>query len=338
MKPHVLCSISTKGRYLTTLPLAIQSVIMQTRPPNHVIIYDDNHDAIDPRNSPVYDNLFKIMSSKGISWEWIWAHKKGQHHNHQMANQKASEWVWRVDDDNQPEPTVLETLLSHVNDQVGGVAVACLTPSWDQSPRNVTGLIENVDSEGNIQWGRILKKQRVQHLHCSFLYRAHVCDYNLGLSQVAHREETLFSWNLHKLGYELWVVPGPVTWHMKLEEGGIRSSHQTAMYDRDNQIFHNFLKYKDNTIVVLDNGMGDHIVFKRLLSLLHNPVVFSCYPEIIPGRSIQEARDLFADLDAWNIYKKMNEWKWDQSLESAYRKLYHVKPQVITTQFQVQGP
>jgi hypothetical protein len=78
-------------------------------------------------------------------------------------------------------------------------------------------------------------------------------------------------------------------------------------------------------VVVLDNGMGDHIVFKRLLPLIKNPKVYSCYPDIIPGDSIQSARNMFGDLDEWNIYKKMHEWQWDQSLESAYKKLYGVK-------------
>jgi hypothetical protein len=50
--------------------------------------------------------------------------------------------------------------------------------------------------------------------------------------------------------------------------------------------------------------------------------VFTCYPEIIPGRSIAEAQALFGDLDQWNIYKKMAEWNWKGSLEDAFRKLY----------------
>jgi hypothetical protein len=41
-KNKILCSISTKGRYHTFLPLAIQSVISQTRKPDLLIIYDDN--------------------------------------------------------------------------------------------------------------------------------------------------------------------------------------------------------------------------------------------------------------------------------------------------------
>jgi hypothetical protein len=68
--------------------------------------------------------------------------------------------------------------------------------------------------------------------------------------------------------------------------------------------------------------MGDHIVFNRVLPEIKNPVVFTCYPEIVPGRSIEEAQALFGDLGRFNIYGKMDQWKWKDSLENAYRKLY----------------
>ena len=68
--------------------------------------------------------------------------------------------------------------------------------------------------------------------------------------------------------------------------------------------------------------MGDHIVFSKILPEIKNPVVFTCYPEIINGYSIAEAQALFGDIDQWNIYKKMDQWKWKESLQSAYRKMY----------------
>ena len=74
--------------------------------------------------------------------------------------------------------------------------------------------------------------------------------------------------------------------------------------------------------MVLNNGAGDHIVFSRILPDLRNPVVFTCYPEIVPGRSIAEAKALFGDIEHWNIYKKMDQWGWSGSLEDAYRKFY----------------
>lgn len=96
------------------------------------------------------------------------------------------------------------------------------------------------------------------------------------------------------------------------------------MYDHDEQIFRNFLEHKDKTIVVLDSGMGDHVVFKHVLPLIKNPIIYSCYPDIVPGKSIQEAKDTFGDIDHWNIYKKMDQWQWKDSLENAFKKLYIV--------------
>lgn len=99
---------------------------------------------------------------------------------------------------------------------------------------------------------------------------------------------------------------------------------EAEMFDHDEQIFRNHVGLKEHTIVVLDSGMGDHIVFKHVLPYIKNPVVFSCYPDIVPGRSIQEAIDLLGDIGHYNIYRKMDEWKWTESLEKAFRKLYGV--------------
>lgn len=318
--PRVLASISTKGRYDTTLPLAIQSVIMQTHKVDKLIVYDDNDPPKDMREVQMYQYLYDIMNLKNIPWEWVWAQKKGQHYNHQMANTSGYDFVWRVDDDCMADPNVLETLLKYMKSDVGGVGGSILTPPF-APVNNVTGKIENINSEPNIQWDYIKDVQEVDHLHCSFLYRAGIVDYNLSLSKAAFREETLFTYGLRQLGYKMLVVPDAVTWHLKNKFGGVRSE-QKEMFDHDDQIFRNYLGFREQTIVVLDCGMGDHIVFNKVLPEIKNPVIFSCYPEIVPGRSIQEAKDLFGSVDEYNIYKKMDQWNWQGSLENAFRKLY----------------
>jgi len=320
--PSVLCSVSTRGRSHTTLPLALQAVMNQTRKPDKIVIFDDNDENQDLRSDPIYKNLYWMMDAKKIAWEWLWAGKKGQHHNHQMANCMGFDWVWRVDDDAIPEPNVLEVLLAHTGPKVGGVGGSVLMPPNYFEEANPTGKIEAIDHEPNSQWQRVNKIKRVDHLHCSFLYRAGVYDYNLGLSRVAHREETLFSFGLKQKGYELLVVPDAVTWHLKAPSGGIRMEDKQEMFAHDEQIFRNMLAHKDHTIVVLNNGMGDHIVFTHVLPEIKNPLVFGCYPEIIPCRSIAEAKDLFGDIEMYNIYAKMDRWKWKTSLEGAYRKMY----------------
>ena len=321
----VLCSVATRGRYFTTLPLVLNAIINQTKPVDKLVIFDDNDEPQDMRSEMIYQYFFQMLDIKGIAWEWLFADKKGQHHIHQRANTMGYDWVWRCDDDAIPEPDVLERLYYYANgvdNNIGAVGGSVLTPPYMPDTSKVTGKIDNIDSEPNIQWGKIERAKQVEHLHCSFLYRAGVCDYNLGLSRVAHREETLFTYGLHQKGYEILVVPNAVTWHMKNPEGGIRSETKQELYEHDEQIFRNILQYRDRTIVVLNSGLGDHLVFSHVLSAIPNAEVFTCYPEIVPGKSIAEAQHLFGDIDHWNVYKNMDQWKWKDSLENAYRKLY----------------
>ena len=318
----VLCSIATRGRYQTTLPLALNAIINQTKLPDKLVIFDDNDEPEDVRNNNIYQHLFSIMDYKGIKWEWVYAAKKGQHHIHQSANRMGYDWVWRVDDDAIPEPNVLETLYSYSYDEVGAIGGAILTLPINPDTSKNTGKIEDIDREPNIQWAEIKETKEVEHLHCSFLYRAGVHDYNLGLSRVAHREETLFTYGLYLKGYKILAAPHANTWHLKNPQGGIRSETNEQLYKHDELIFRNTLAYKDKKIVVLNCGMGDHIVFKNVMSGITNAEVFTCFPDIVPGRPISEAMSLFGDIDQWSIYKKMAEWNWTDSLENAYKKLY----------------
>jgi hypothetical protein len=318
----VLCSVATKGRYFTTLPLVLSAIINQTKLPDKLIIFDDNDEPQDMRKEFLYQHFFNILNTKKIDWEWLFAGKKGQHHIHQAANSMGFDWVWRVDDDAIPEANVLEKLFNCIRDDVGAIGGATLTPPLQFEHFNPTGKLENIDTEPSLQWKNIKVAKEVEHLHCSFLYRAGIYDYNLGLSRVAHREETLFSYGLYQKGYKLLVIPNAITWHLKNPQGGIRSGSKEEMFRHDEQIFRNTIGFNNQTIVVLNCGLGDHIVFSKMLPELHNPVVFGCYPEVIPCKSIAEAQALFGDLDQWNIYKKMAQWNWQDTLENAFRKLY----------------
>lgn len=324
MKKEILCSISTRGRYDTTLPMAISSVITQTKKPDFLLIQDDNDPPKDVREIQHYNYLLQMLSESGIAWEWLYAEKKGQHHNHQRANYMGYKWVWRLDDDTIADSNVLESLYTYatMNSDVGAVGGSILTPP-SMGEIDATGKIENIYNEPNIQWGRISKKKEVDHLHCSFLYRAGIADYCLNLSRIAHREETLFTYELKKRGYKNYVIPNTITWHLKNKEGGIRDgAHE--MFEHDERIFQNIMQFKDNTIVVLDCGMGDHIIFKKIMPYVKNPIIFSCYPEIVPGRSIAEAQALFGDIHNYNPYVFMDKVNWKGSLIDAFKLFYNV--------------
>ena len=301
--------------------MAIQSVIIQSLLPDKLVLFDDNDEPKDLRDIQHYQYLFRILDEKNIKWEVVFGPKKGQHHNHQMANTMGYEWVWRLDDDTVAESNVLETLMSYTNSKVGAVGGSVLTPPYIKGLQS-TGKIEDIE-EQSIQWDVIRHVKEVDHLHCSFIYRAGIQDYNLSLSRAAFREETLFTFGLKQKDYKLLVVPNAIIWHLKNQSGGVRTNTK-EMFDSDDRIFRNFLQLKDKTIVVLDNGMGDHIIFSHVLKDIKNPEIFSCYPDIVPGRSIGEAIELFGDIDQFNIYRKMDQWNWKDSLENAFRKMYIV--------------
>ena len=162
----ILCSVATRGRYFTTLPLVIQAIANQTTPPDKLIIFDDNDEPQDMREQSLYQNLFYVLKCKGIEWEWLFAGKKGQHHIHQMANTMNYEWVWRVDDDAVPEPSVLEQLLKNINIGIGAVGGTVINPPHMPSYLDSTGLIDNIQTESNIQWGLIKDPKQVEHLYC----------------------------------------------------------------------------------------------------------------------------------------------------------------------------
>ena len=82
------------------------------------------------------------------------------------------------------------------------------------------------------------------------------------------------------------------------------------------------MKFKDYTVVVLNCGLGDHIVFSKVLPKIKKPLVFTCYPEVIEGKSIAEAQAIFGNIDQWSIYKKMDDWKWTRSLQEAFERMY----------------
>lgn len=218
---NILCSISTRGRYDTTLALAINAVAMQELLPDALVIFDDNDKPEDIRNIQHYEYLLRMLDEKKIKWSVLFGEKKGQHFNHQKANTMGYRFVWRVDDDCVPEPDVLKKLFSHMKDDVGAVGGSILTPPFIKGIK-ATGKIEDVKSEPSLQWDYITETKEVDHLHCSFIYRSGIVDYDLRLSPKAHREESIFTYSLKQKGYKI-LITNCVTWHLRSTKGGIRS-------------------------------------------------------------------------------------------------------------------
>ena len=337
-KKEILCSISTRGRYFTTLPTVLFAVINQSKLPDHLVLFDDNDTRVDLREHEIYQHIFKLLDLKGITWEVVFGQCKGQHYNHQIANTMGYKWVWRIDDDVVPEPNVLKELYAHTHEsatvKIGAVGGSIICPTWNldiENPEryNISGKIEDIYTHQNPQWFKIKQYQEVDHLHCSFLYRAGIVDYNLNLSRIAHREESVFTYQLKQKGYKIIIVSNANSYHLKAKEGGIRDG-QLELYEHDENIFQQLLY--NIKLIVLDNGIGDHIVFKSILPELKEKydsiIVACCYPEIFEDEypdlkliSIELAKKSI-NLDNYNIYKFMADNNWSDSLQNAFRKKY----------------
>ena len=242
----LLCTISTRGRYNTTLPLAIQAVAMQTAKIDRLIIFDDNEFVMDLTRIFVYQRLFQILESKGIEVMVMPGCRKGQQHNHQLANKAGYDWVWRIDDDTIPEPNVLSSLLAFTSvENVGAIGGSVLIPGMPLVPSHTgSSLIADIHSKHNSQWGLLDGTEKADHLHCSFLYRAGVVDYELSLSRIGQREETIFTHELHRKGYHIVLTPC-VTWHLEILIGGRRDGRADVLrelFDQDEQFFKERIK------------------------------------------------------------------------------------------------
>ena len=98
------------------------------------------------------------------------------------------------------------------------------------------------------------------------------------------------------------------------------------MYENDEKIFQTIINL--GFLVVLDSGIGDHIVFKSILPDLKNKyeniTIACCYPFVFENEnliSIEQVKKIIP-IDNYNIYKFMYDNNWNDSLENAYRKKY----------------
>jgi hypothetical protein len=276
-------------------------------------------------------------------WEVVFGLGKGQVYNHQKALEMVdTDLIWRIDDDNVPESHVLNKLVSHFHDSsTGAVGGLVLDPKFPSIPSSIaTNDIKDVYLGLNTQWFRQTELCRADHLYSSFVYRkeAGKHGYCLELSPACHREETIFTYEMKRKGWDLWVDPSVITWHYRFSTGGIRSHKDRSCWDWDEQVFKRKLtewgvtvnKYK---LVVLDNGLGDHLAFNLILPELkekykdHKIILFVCYPEVFKDAglvlgSIAETTVMGLNLSDLNIYKWMWDHNWKNSLVDAYRGLY----------------
>ena len=338
----VTAYVSTKGRYLTTLPSCLLSIINQTIKPNKLFIWQDDPETFDLREASIYQKIFALLDKKDIKWEVKFGEGKGQVLNHQkMLDIADTDYIWRVDDDNYIESNVLECLKNHLdnNKKLAAVASAVVDPTY--IPRGIeSGLIKDIHNSVNVQWQKGTELIEVEHLYSSFLYRkiAAKKGYNMNLSRVGHMEETMFTYNMFLDNWKLLVDKTVVTWHLREAHGGIRTEKDISLWKHDEEIFKQYLnniELKDTILVNMDCGIGDHWAFKSILEeiiITKSVIVASAHPKVFEDIdntnlkiiSIAEAYTKFGKykMDELNIYRWCDKYNWKESIVKAMQQIY----------------
>jgi len=351
----VTAVVCTKDRYpqLYNTLLCIQS---QRISPKDLFIYDDSDNKIDIKNIYEWQSLWNMLETRGINVVYKPTNNHGQNKNHQDSVITATtKYIWRVDDDLIFGPNVLYELFSTISlsPKIGAVGPRVSMPNNNTVFEQVSGKMQDIFTKPGIQLSISGEGQHeVEHLHCTFLYdRTLGASYHPDLSQVGHREETIFSHNIFKLGYKLIVDLNVNVFHLKCPSGGIRSEQMTAeMFVSDEHKFKDYLN--DVTVVeenvpaklpfyYLNNGIGDHLAFKQLLPELFltsdNLLIACVYPEVfwdiqnIQIISLEEGKKIIAERGEtekdYSVYEVMQnsekEFRGNGNyILQAYRKLY----------------
>lgn len=335
---RITVGVATKNRY-GVLSQCLLSLALQSTKDFDVIIVDDSDEPIDLRELQQFQSIFHLFNQFGIGWQVVYGKKLGQHYSHQQVQEMATtDFIYRLDDDEVAEPFVLEKLKRFTWHNVGAVGGLVLSPGAVKAPEGITNRISDLNTP-NCQWFTYPNERiiEVDHLHSTFLYRRGIVDYELGLSPAAHREETILTYSLKRKDYKILVNTGAITWHLRASEGGIRSHPHPEYWEADEKLFQSKLQEwgvngESCKMIVIDAGKGDHVIVEKLLPELREKygklIIASCYPDVFEGVeqiSIAEARQRMGNIEGQNIYRKMIDWNWKGSVESAYRKLYGIE-------------
>jgi hypothetical protein len=345
----VVATVSTKNRTQTTLPLVLTSILCSTYKPGKLVVYDDNDTFTNPLENEIYKNILTGLLNIGVNWFWLPGEKRGQIHNHEKARvDYTEEFVWRIDDDNILCANVLEELYKAIiqDNKIGAVGPSILDPKNTWNTPLASNGIKDIKLGINVQWNfnkEAVKVIEVDHLQGStFLYRRAAAKhgYEKKLSRVAHREETIFTYEMKRAGWRLLVLSGVNTWHMRYGTGGIRDHNIKFLFDSDEVIFQKKLaewgvKFQDYKFIYLDNGMGDHYAFKSILPEILEKykntkiIIGACTPGAFwdinhPNVLVTSMKEIasFVNADEHNLYKFMFNKSWTKPVADAFRAIY----------------
>lgn len=271
--PRISVGVPTKDRGIE-LAMLLQSLTAQTYQNFDVLINDDGLSGIINNNSTI-QGLINLLKQQGHDVTIMKGETKGPHFGGQaILDNSNNELILRIDDDIALEPEALEELIKpFINpetcDTIAAVGMSILNPHEDLSKQQMD--LDSFNRQYKEGLGRVFwinENQlflsgmlsinklpvdypvEVEHLYSSFMYRKSVGKqiggYNLQLSKVGHREETIFTYSMFKAGYKLYVAPKAIGYHYHPMQGGIRETmgdiHKEELWKHDEEIFSKWIR------------------------------------------------------------------------------------------------
>jgi GT2 family glycosyltransferase len=273
-KPRVEVVVPTKNRY-EFLSLLLHSLTNQTYDNWDVLIVDDSDKPINMTQLPFVSPLLNYMRNNDHEWRVLFGAKAGPHKCHQIALDNAKQnLLLRVDDDCLMSPNFIEILVNLITEKehcsaVGGLVIDPNLRILEQvAPENWKELKEfsgKIWEENGkpchspaLQWlvPRDKEIKKVEHIHSTFLYKKAVALAiggwsEMDLSKVGMTEETWFTYKMHLAGWNMYINPEAIVWHLKAPVGGCRSDKEkedlTKLYMSDRRKFDEWYeKQRDN--------------------------------------------------------------------------------------------
>jgi GT2 family glycosyltransferase len=270
-KIDVTVLLATCNRYETTLPLCLMSIFNQSYPPDRVVLVDDSKEKYF-YDYPTLKNILILFKEKGIQFDYFYGQSKGAVPALQMGLDEIEDgWVFKTDDDNILSCNVLELFVKNINPNVGAMSGIIIDKylaefykkDHSKIPVEEDGYynkIENVYSEFNIQMVHEQSDdiKKVQHIYSNYFFNRKLAnDYPLELQPSSIREETIFTYEIFKKGYDLLIIPQAKIYHLYYDH---KSGNRQWSKDhvRNNELFF-VIKLKEWSIVpdileIIDDG------------------------------------------------------------------------------------
>lgn len=250
-KTEVTVLVTTCDRYDTTLPLCLMSIINQTYKPNRVVLVDDNKEK-KFYEYEILRNILLLCKHKEIKFDYYQGPSKGCVYALDLGLSKIkSGWVMKVDDDNVLNPDVLEIYVNNISENVGAIGGLILDSKShlvEEHEQDVYNKVSQIFSKWNIQ---MIKNQSdkikpVEHIYSNYFFNMELgIKQTLELAPSCHREDTMFTHQIFRKGYDLIIIPQSVTYHLNYDDNTGDNRYSKENFNKNEFFFIEKLKEWD---------------------------------------------------------------------------------------------